>query len=162
MIRNMKFLAKDVNKSLLVLMIFFLILFIAFTIYYEIALQNISAGKTDQDRKFSELTAQAILEKLNKSTRLKEIALIDKALLEEKYNDLVAQNENLKKEKMALQEEITLLESQLEYHKVRLDGPVAQFRLIQNKNQQISQLKEKIDALCSMLKYNNLSEKECN
>ena len=162
MIRNMKFLAKDVNKSLLVLMIFFLILFIAFTIYYESALQNISAGKNDQDRKFSELTAQLIFEKLNKSTRLKEIALIDKALLEEKYSDLVAQNENLKKEKMALREEITLLESQLEYHKVRLDGPVAQFRLIQNKNQQISQLKEKIGALCSVLKYNNLSEKECN
>ena len=158
----MKFLAKDVNKSLLVLMIFLLVLFITFTVYYEYTLRNISAGQNEHDKKFSELTAQAIFEKLNKSTRLKEIALIDKASLEEKYNDLAAQNENLKKEKITLQEEITLLKSQLEYQKVKLDGPVAQFRLIQDKNQQISQLKEKIDALCLRLKDSNSSDKDCN
>ncbi|MDP3765434.1 MAG: hypothetical protein Q8R04_02895 [Nanoarchaeota archaeon] len=158
----MKFLAKDVNKSLLVLIIFFLILFITFTIYYESVLRNTSAEKSQYDKKFGELTSQLVLEKLSKSAKLNEIALIDKTSLEEKYSDLAAQNENLKKEKMELQEEITLLKSELEYHKVKLDGPVAQFRLIQNKNQQISQLKEKIDALCSRLKYNNFSEKECD
>ena len=86
---------------------------------------------------------------------------MDKAALEDKYNDLVIRHESLKKEKMKLDDEIVLLKSELEYQKVKLDGPLSQMRLIQDKNGQIKELNYKIEILCSMLKNANFSAKEC-
>ena len=157
----MKYLKKDVDKTLLVLIMFFLVLFLFFTVYYESALRKTLNTEGQNSKKLSEITAQSILEKLNATERIREYALMDKAVLEEKYNDLVIQHENLQKEKMKLQDEVIFLQSQLEYQKVKLDGPVSQFRLIQSKNQQIKELKNKIDALCSMLNDTNSYVKEC-
>ena len=158
----MKFLNHDINRTLLGLIIFFLVFFIISSVYYEISLKKIINNKNNSNNKLDDITVQAILDKLNDSDRLKETALIDKALLGEKYKDLFIQSEALNKEKAQLKEEITLLKSELEYQKVKLDGPLAQFRLIQDKNQQIRQLKEKIDALCLLLKSKEISTNECD
>ena len=157
----MKFLTKDVNKSLLVLIAFFLVLFIVFTVYYQIELRNVVIKKNEYDEKIGMVTAQLIAQKLNKSNNLKEIALMDKVVLENKYSELAAQNEELNNEKEALVHEITLLKSEIEYQKASIDGPVAQFRLIQEKNQQISQLKKKIEELCLYFRQKNVSMNEC-
>ena len=157
----MKFLTKDVNKSLLVLITFFLVLFIAFTVYYQVSLKSIVKEKNQYDEKLGMITAQLIAQKLNRSNNLKDIALIDKAVLEDKYNELAAQKDELENEKELLNKEIILLKSETEYQKVNNDGPLAQFRLIQEKNEQIRQLKEKIGALCLQLKQNNLTATEC-
>ena len=157
----MKFLTKDVNKSLLVLITFFLVLFIAFTVYYQISLKSIVKEKNQYDEKLGMIAAQLIAQKLNKSNNLKEIALIDKAVLEDRYNEIVSQKAQLEDEKIALNKEIILLKSEIEYQKVKTDGPVAQFRLIQDKNEQISQLKSKIDALCLQIRHFNISVGEC-
>lgn len=143
------------------MIIFFLILFISFTVYYESELRSLSAKKGQNDRQLEEVTAQFIVEKLNSTERLNKLALIGKEFLEEKYSDLVVRYESLKKENSGLQEELTLVKSELEYQKVKIDGPVAQFRLIQDKNEQIRQLKEKVDALCQNLKENNISGEGC-
>lgn len=158
----MKFLSKDVNKSLLVLITFFLVLFIAFTVYYQTSLRNIVKEKSQYDEKLGMITAQLIAQKLNKTNNLKDIALIDKSVLEDKYNQLVAQKEELESEKEALSKEITLLKSELEYGQAKIDGPTAQFRLIQDKNEQIRQLKSRIDNLCMQLKLNNITSAECS
>ena len=159
----MKFLNHDINRTLLGLIIFFLIFFIISSLYYEISLKKILNNKNDV--RLNQITAQSILEnlneKLNDSDRMKKIALIDKEWLEEKYGDLRIKNEALSKEKISLKEEINLLKSQLEYQKVRLEGPSSQFMLIQGKNQQIRLLKEKIDALCLLLQSKNISTDEC-
>lgn len=157
----MEYIKKDTDRNLIVLIIFFLILFISFTVYYESELRGISVKKWQNDKQIEEVTAQVMLEKLNSTERLNKLALIDKEFLEEKYSDLVVQHENLKKENSGLQEELTLMKSELEYQKVKIDGPVAQFRLIQDKNEQIKQLKEKISALCQSLKENNISDEGC-
>ena len=157
----MKFLTKDVNKSLLVLITFFLVLFIAFTVYYQVSLRSVVKEKNQYDEKLGMITAQLIAQKLNRSNNLKDIALIDKAVLEDKYNELAAQKDELENEKELLNKEITLLKSEIEYQKVKNDGPAAQFRLIQEKNEQIRQLKSKIDALCLQLKQNNITATEC-
>jgi len=157
----MKFLNKDINRRLLALIIVLLVLFIIFTVYYETTLSYILRTKKQNDERFSEITSQIILEKLNETDRLKEIAVIDKFILEEKYNDLGVENKNLKNKITALQEELTLVKSELDYQKVKVEGPIAQFRLIQNKNQLIQQLNEKISVLCSKIKYYNSSDKEC-
>lgn len=157
----MRFLAKDVNRSLLVLIAFFLVLFIAFTVYYEVSLKKAVSQKRDYDEKTSMITAQLIVQKLNRSNSVQEIALMDKAVLEHKYNELAAEKEKLEAEKKELKEEITLLKSEIEYQKVKIDGPVAQFRLIQEKNQLIRQLNEKIAELCAYLRRDNISVDKC-
>jgi len=159
---KMRFLTKDVNKSLLVMLIFFLVLFISFTVYYESSYRKLLGIKNQNDKRISEITAQLIIEKLNKTDTPKELALIDKAILENKYSALLIQKENLEKEKKELKQEITLLKSRLEYEDVRSDGPVAQFRLIQSKNQQINELSEKIAVLCSKIKEYDFYYKECD
>lgn len=157
----MKIIPRDVNKWLLVLIIIFLVIFTYFTVYYENTLRNIIYEKNLNEEKFSKITAQLILEKLNKTDKLNEIALIDKAVLEERYNDLIIQNQKLKNEIITLKNEITLLKSQSEYHQVKIDGPVAQFRLIQKKNDEIKTLKELINTICQTLQLKNISMKEC-
>ena len=139
----------------------FLVFFIAYTIYYAVTLRNVLSTREEYDKKAGDFTANAILEKLNNTDKLKEIALIDKALLEERYYNLLVKSENLKKEKEALQNEITTLKSQLEYKDVKSEGPVAQFRLIQGKNREIAELKEKAGALCSKLKDYGISAEDC-
>lgn len=157
----MRFLAKDVNKSLLVLIAFFLVLFIAFTVYYEVSLKKAVSQKREYDEQASMITAQLIVQKLNRSNSIQEIALMDKAVLEHKYNELAAEKEKLEAEKKELKEEITLLKSEIEYQNVKIDGPVAQFRLIQEKNQLIRQLNEKIGELCAYLRRDNISVDKC-
>ena len=157
----MKYIKKDVDKTLLVLIIFFLVLFIFFTAYYETALRKTLNIEGQNSKKLSEITAQSTMEKLNATDNIKRYALMDKAVLEEKYNDLIIQHENLQKEKTKLEEELTLLKSQTEYQQFKIEGTAAQFKLIQDKNQQIRELKNRIGALCSMLEYNKSSVREC-
>lgn len=158
---RMRLIQRDVNKSLLVLNMFFLLLFLAFTVYYQLALKNTLREKDGYNQKMGEVTAQAVLQKLNKSDTAKELALIDKVVLEDKYNALLLQKEKLEEEKEALKGEITLLKSQIEYHQARIEGPVAQFRLIQEKNAEIQKLNEKIGLMCLKIDSYNITSKEC-
>ena len=158
----MRFLTKDVNRSLLALIIFFLVLFIGFIVYSTSVLRGTAAEKYIYDEKLGKITAEIILEKLNKSDTVKDLALIDKAVLEYKYNELFSQYSKLNEQKEALEEEIITLKSQIEYADTRVEGPVEQFRLIQQKNKEISDLKETLQALCSKLKESNIPANECN
>ena len=157
----MKFLSKDVNKSLLVLITFFLIFFIAFTVYYQVELKNVVSKKNEYDEKIGMITAQMIVQKLNKSSNQQEIAQMDKVVLEHKYNELASENQKMESEKEMLKQQIILLNSEIEYQKVKIDGPEAQFRLIQEKNSQIQQLKENIKNLCLQLRQGNISAVGC-
>jgi len=154
-------LQRDVNKSLLVLNMFFLFLFIGFTVYYQAALTKTREEGEVYDQKISQITAQAVLQKLNRSDSAKNIALIDKAILEDKYGELLGQKEKMELEKEKLERQIVILNSQIEYSDARIEGPVAQFRLIQEKNEQIEELSKKIDSLCITLKSYNLTSEEC-
>ena len=143
------------------MIVFFLVIFIGFTVYYEYAIRKILNAKSQTDELLGGLTGNSILQKLNQTDKLKEIALLDKAVLEDKYNQMSAQNENLKKERDNLEQQIIVLKSEIEYNKVKLEGPVVQFRLIQDKNGQISELKKIIDSICAKIN-NTISIKECS
>jgi len=156
-----RFLKKDVNKSLLEMIAFFLILFVGFTAYYEFKTSSLLKEKLRSEEKLSEITSRLILEKLNNSENLTQIALIDKALLEDRYEELLVEKEELKSEIEQLKAELDIKESELEYQNVKSSGPVAQFRLIQGKNEEIRKLREKIDALCSRLKNSSIYYREC-
>ena len=158
----MNFLKKDINRRLLVLIVFFLVIFIGFTVYYEYTIKKVLSAKSQTDDLLLGVTGNSLLQKLNQTGKLNEIAMLDKAVLENKYNQLAAQNDNLKKEKENLEQQTIVLKSEIEYNDVKLDGPVAQFRLIQDKNQQISELKKIIDSICSKLKNSSVFIRECS
>ena len=157
----MRVLRRDVNNSLLLLIAFFLILFIVSTIYYETILRKISGEKDENDKIISEITASMVLEKLNNSERSSRLAMIDKAVLEDKYNQLVAYAESLEQEKKRLGQEIIVLNSRIEYNDARMEGPVGQFRTIQAKNEEIENLKSTIISLCDTFRKNNMTVNEC-
>lgn len=148
---------RDINSKLLILIIFFLVLFIVFTVSYQSAISRIVSGKGIDD-----VTMNAILDKLNKSDQSKEAAMIDKVILEDKYNQLLEQKKSLEEEKKDLQDEIVLLKSEIEYNNIKVDGPLANFRNIQEKNQEIQDLKNEIESLCAKLKENNIGMRECD
>jgi predicted RNase H-like nuclease (RuvC/YqgF family) len=125
-------------------------------------LRGTAEEKYIYDENLGKLTAQIILEKLNQSDNLKKLALLDKAVLEHKYTELFLQYNKLNEQKEALEEEVNTLKSQIEYANIRIEGPVEQFRLIQQKNKEISDLKEALQALCSKLDESNISANECN
>ena len=77
----MRVLRRDVNNSLLMLIAFFLVLFIGFTMYYASVLRKVSGEKDQNDRIISEITANMVLEKLNSSEKSSQLAMIDKAVL---------------------------------------------------------------------------------
>ena len=158
---KMRVLRRDVNNSLLLLIAFFLILFIVSTIYYETILRKISGEKDENDKIISEITASMVLEKLNNSERSSRLAMVDKAVLEDKYNRLVAYAESLEQEKERLGQEIIVLNSKIEYNDARMEGPVGQFRTIQSKNEEIENLKGKIITLCDVFRKNNMTVNKC-
>src|SRR3989344_577322 len=149
---------RDINGKLLLLIIFFLILFIVFTVSYQ---STVSRLVNSRENSVDDVTMMSILEKINKSNQGKESALIDKVVLEEKYNQVLEQKQELEEEKKSLQDEVVFLKSEIEYSQIRIDGPLANFRNIQDKNQQIQDMKNQIDALCAKLKDNNIQSKEC-
>ena len=157
----MRFLTRDVNNNLLVLLGFFLILFIGFTIYYAGVLRKVSDEKDQNDKIISEITANMVLEKLNNSEKSSQLAMIDKAVLEDKYNKLVAYAESLEQENERIGQEIIVLNSKIEYNDARMEGPVGQFRTIQSKNEEIENLKGKIITLCDVFRKNNMTVNEC-
>ena len=157
----MKFLHKDINKTFLVLIIVFLVVFVSFTVYYKKLLVDALAQKRQNDNELNKITAQLVMQKLNNSEDLKEITLIDKAILERKYTDLVDEYENLRLENEQQSEELTLLKSKLEYNQAKIDGPVEQFRLIQSKNEFIRKLEEEKKYLCNVMKNHNVTDEDC-
>ena len=152
----MRFMQKDINKRLLVLVIVLLVLLASFTIYYTVAFTNLLNRFNKNQEIFGELTANAIIDQFNKTS-----VQTYKDYLERRYDDLSTVNKKLKDEVINLKSEIIVLKSQLEYQKAKDVGPTEQFRLFQSKNDEISRLNDKVKELCSELQAHNITNKYC-
>ncbi len=157
----MKFISRDVNKGLLIMLVFFLVLFVVFTLYYQNILRDALMQKSEYSAKLNEITANLVSANISDSERRQEIAMIDKAVLEEKYYNLIAYVQGLEQKKSELESENTIMKSEIEYNKIKVDGPVANFRLIQKKNEEIKNLNNKISELCRQMKRYNSSIDAC-
>lgn len=157
----MKFIQKDIDKRLFTLVIILLILVSALTIYYEVALRRVLSKYNKDQEIYGEFTANIVLNELNKTSNLKENVQKYKEYLEKKYDDLDSLNQNLKNEIENLKAELNLVKSQIEYQKAKDIGPTSQFRLFQNKIDEINRLKKTIIELCSKLESNNVSDSAC-
>ena len=138
-----------------------LILLASSTTYYEVTLRNIENRYNKHQETFGNLTADAVTEQFNKTTNLKENIVKYKEYLERRYDELNTLNKNLKNEVESLKAESAVAKSQIEYQKAQELGPTEQFKLFQNKNDEIAKLKEKIKELCSKLETYNVSDSNC-
>ena len=152
---------KDIDKTLLISVISLSIIMVSVIIFYEIRLGRAMAGYNENLKLNNWVTANAVVEELNKTLELKDTALIDKKYLEMKYSELAAQNNKLLQDIGNLKSELIIAKSTEEYQKARDGGPVVQFRIIQSKNSEISKLREELGNLCLKLKSHNLSAEEC-
>ena len=105
--------------------------------------------------------ADAVIEEFNKTSSIKENVRKYKEYFEKKYDDLNTINQNLKVEIENLKAELMLIKSQIECQKARDLGPTENFRLFQNKNDEINKLNKKVKELCSELEAHNLSDSTC-
>lgn len=153
---------RDINKSLLISIMVLLILLAAITIYYEAAVRKILGKYNKNQEIFGGLTANAVFEESNITSSIKENVLKYKEYLEKRYDSLNTMNQDLKAEIESLKAELMLIKSQIEYQKAKDIGPTENFRLFQNKNEEIDKLKKKVDELCFEFKSLNLSSKECD
>ena len=157
----MKLIKRDIDKRLLFLVIVLLVLSTSVIIYYELTLRNLKSRYNKSQEIFGGLTADAILEEFNKTSSIKEMVEKYRENVERKYDELNTINKNLRNEIENLQAELRLVKSQIEYQKAKDISPTEQFRLYQNKNEEISKLKEKIKELCSKLQSANISDIDC-
>ena len=152
----MKFMQKDINKRLLVLVIVLLVLLASFTIYYTLSFTNLLKRYNKNQEIFGEITANAIIDQFNKTS-----VQTYKDYLERRYNDLSTLNKKLRDEIVNQKSELIHIQSQLEYQKAKEIGPTEQFRLFQSKNDEISRLNDKVKELCSELQAHNITDKNC-
>ena len=158
----MKFISKDVDRRLIILIILFLALFIAFTIYSHAALTSILKTKNVYDKSVAQFTAEIVLNQLNKTNKSLEVAMIDKTVLENKLNDALGENEQLQDRLREYSDQVLLLKSQLEYYNLKSQGgPSESFRAYYTKLEEVRNLKGQIKSLCNTIKSINLTAKEC-
>lgn len=157
----MKFIRKDIDKRLLVLVIALIVLLVSLTAYYELTFHKFLSRYDKDQQIFGDLTADAIIEQFNKTSNIKENVLKYKSYLEKKYDELDTMNKNLKSQAESLKSELSLIKSQIEYQKAKEIGPTEQFRLFQSKNDEIAKLNARINELCAKLESYNVSDKGC-
>jgi len=166
----LKFLKKDMNKILLLLVLVPLLLFAGFSAYYQGTLKNISTEYSKNTEQLEKITARLVSEetKSNETLQLKETVQKDKETLEGNYNEIKNENQALKKEKAALEQdlistksELSKTESELQTKKSEFDILKGKFQQIQNSlieaNDQISRLISRVSELCS----SECSDDEC-
>ncbi|GEM_PF-2791315 len=158
----MRFIKKDVDKRLLFLIIVLLVLFAASSVYYEVTYGHILSQYRKNQALIGELTANAVLDDLNKTTNLKENILQYKEYLDRRYDEVNTMNQKLKDEIASLQNELYLVKSQVEYQKAKEIGPASQFRLFQSKVEDVNNLKQQLKELCSKFKSLNITESRCS
>lgn len=137
---------RDVNRTLLFLVLVPIILFISFSTYYDNKLKNLSV-ESDKSREIL-ATGQAVFAEANYS--LKE------DFFEERYSSLDSENEGLKQDRLKMEQELALTKSELQNLNDKFSRIQQQFQQVQNSliqaNEQISSLIFKNHELCRKLK----------
>ena len=89
---------KDINKILLYLIAVHIVLFTGFSIYYQASLKELTYESNKSKSQVDYLTNRFVLEQLNETMKLREVAQMDRQTFEQRYYDVLSENERLKKE----------------------------------------------------------------
>ena len=171
----MAFMKKDVNMGLLLLIIASIVLFSAFSVYYQTTFKDISLEYKTKLEQLSKVTQDLAVQRqaLNETYSLKIKAEQDRQTLDARYNDVRDENDNLKSDNTNLRSEVSSTKSQLAEKSAELSA--AQNLLAQVQTQlaaanseitslksQRSSLKADIDRLCAKLVAAGGSDSECS
>ena len=93
---------KDINKILLYLIAIHILLFTGFSVYYQASLRELSYETNISKSRINEMTDRMVSEQLNETLKLREFAQRDRQTFEQKYYDVLSENEKLIKENSRL------------------------------------------------------------
>lgn len=165
----MAYMKRNVNLGLLIVIVASLIMFIAFTIYFETQFKQKNSNIELKIKELEQVTNELGLKKraLNETSELKTKAETDRKALDAKYKDISDENLGLHQDNTNLRLELSQTKSdlagkidELEQNKVILAQTQQQLATanseIVSKNARISDLKDDKDAVCAAYTTLNL------
>lgn len=171
----MAFMKKDVNMGLLVLIIASIVLFSAFSVYYQTTFNDISLEYKTKLEQLSKVTTELATQRqaLNETYSLKTKAEQDRQTLDSRYTEVRDENDGLKSDNTNLRSEVSSTKSQLGEKSAELaatENLLAQVQTqlgaanseVTSLKSQRSSLKSDIDRLCAKLVAAGGSDSECS
>ena len=149
----MAFMRRDVNLTLLVLIIISIVIFAGFSVYYQTRFKDVSLEYKNKLEQLGKVTTELTTQKqqLNETYSLRVKAEEDKKTLDSRYRDASQENEQFRKDNDDLRAEITATKSQLGEKTAQLDatkGLLAQVQAsLASANSEVSSLKSKVNGL---------------
>jgi len=118
----MAFMKRDVNLGLLLLIIVAIVLFTAFSVYYQTTFQDVSLEYQSKLDQLSQVTKElgAKRTELNETYSLRIQAEEDRKVLDSRYRDVSDENLRLETDKATLQTELSSTKSDLAEKSVEL------------------------------------------
>ena len=89
---------KDVNKILLYMIAVHIILFTGFSIYYQTSLKELTYESNKTKSELNYVTDKMVLEQLNETLKMREIAQRDRQTFEQKYYEVLSESDKLQQE----------------------------------------------------------------
>ena len=171
----MAFMKKDVNMGLLVLIIASIVLFSAFSVYYQTTFKDISLEYKTKLEQLSKVTTELSTQRqaLNETYSLKVKAEQDRQTLDARYIDVRDENDGLKSDNTNLRSEVSSTKSQLAEKSAVLaatENLLAQVQTqlgaanseVTSLKSQRSSLKDDIKKICTKLIAAGGSDSECS
>lgn len=161
----MKFIQKDINKTLLYLLLIPLILSILVAVYYQYKFKNVSVEYDKDKEELEVFTGRIVLEQLNKTISDQVTAQKGKELLEQWYSNLKAENEELKKQLEHLKNESSEFDFGANAQNIDLRKLHNRITMLQKTltdvNVQIAEIAVKIRELCEETKSAGQKNEKC-
>ena len=164
----MAFMKKDVNLGLLVLIIVSIVVFSAFSVYYQTTFRDVSLEYQNKLEQLGAVTTELATQKqeLNKTYSLRVKAEQDRQALDQQYKDVSDENANLRSEVISTKSELAEKKAELDATKNLLSQTQASLAAatseVSSLKSRVSNLKDDIDRICVKLVAAGGSDSECD
>ena len=116
---------KDVNRVLLMLIAIHIVLFSAFTVYYQMSYSTLQEKAESNKAMLDKITNEMVSEQLQETSKLKQNLKSDRQAFEDKYYEAENENEQLKSQIKSLQNEVDELKIKLDSKGTKSFSPYA-------------------------------------
>ena len=124
-IKKTKCFNKDVNRVLLMLIAIHIVLFSAFTVYYQMSYSTLQENAESNKAMLDKITNEMVSEQLQETSKLKQNLKSDRQAFEDKYYEAENENEQLKSQIKSLQNEVDELKIKLDSKGTKSFSPYA-------------------------------------
>ncbi|HLG23662.1 MAG TPA: hypothetical protein VI564_01895 [Candidatus Nanoarchaeia archaeon] len=124
-IKKTKCFNKDVNRVLLMLIAIHIVLFSAFTVYYQMSYSTLQEKAESNKAMLDKITNEMVSEQLQETSKLKQNLKSDRQAFEDKYYEAENENEQLKSQIKSLQNEVDELKIKLDSKGTKSFSPYA-------------------------------------